>query len=97
MNRIALPAVFLSLGLALAACSATAPTPEQQTQIDQKCQTMKCYCNDDTVSQSSGAHIQPVLRQANGMNYCPAGQRLVISGNQGGADGTGLLQRQMTR
>ncbi len=98
MNRIALPSILLGLGLALAACSATAPSPEQQAQIDQQCQTMKCYCNDDTVSQSSREHVKPTQRQANGTTYCPTGQRLVLSGNQAGADdGSGFLVRGTTR
>lgn len=97
-TRIALPALAIGLALALGACSSTPPTAAQQAQIDQQCQSMKCYCNDDTVSQSSREHVKPVLRQANGSAYCPAGQRLVLSGNQGGADdGSGFLQRGTTR
>jgi hypothetical protein len=98
MKRIALPAALLGLGLALGACSSTPPTAAQQAQIDQQCQSEKCYCNDDTVSQSSREHVKPVLRQANGTAYCPAGQRLVVSGNQAGADdGSGFLVRGTTR
>ncbi|MBN9528778.1 MAG: hypothetical protein J0H82_21390 [Alphaproteobacteria bacterium] len=97
-NRIALPATLLALSLALGACSSTPPTAAQQAQIDQQCQSVKCYCNDDSVSQSSREHVKPVQRQANGTAYCPAGQRLVISGNQGGADdGSGFLIRGTTR
>ncbi len=98
MSRIALPAALLGLTLALGACSSTPPTAAQQAQIDQQCQSVKCYCNDDSVSQSSREHVKPVQRQPNGTAYCPAGQRLVISGNQGGADdGSGFLIRGTTR
>lgn len=98
MNRIALPASLLGLALILGACSSTPPTAAQQAQIDQRCQSVKCYCNDDSVSQSSPEHVKPVQRQSNGTAYCPAGQRLVISGNQAGADdGSGFLVRGTTR
>jgi uncharacterized membrane protein len=98
MTRIALPAAALGLALLLGACSTTPPTAAQQTAIDQRCQSEKCYCNDDSVSQMSQEHVKPVQRQANGTAFCPAGQRLVVSGNQGAAgDGSNFLVRGTTR
>lgn len=98
MTRIALPVALLGLSLALGACSSTPPTAAEQARIDQRCQSEKCYCNDDSVSQSSREHVKPVQRRADGTAYCPTGQRLVVSGNQAGADdGSGFLMRGMTR
>lgn len=98
LSRIALPAATLGLALLLGACSSTPPSAAEQARIDQRCQTEKCYCNDDSVSQMSQEHVKPVQRQADGRAFCPAGQRLVISGSQAqNGDGSNFLVRGTTR